>query len=74
MGQHIKKNCTFGHNLDAFQPVPCMLRNRLLTLLPFYDYEIKKDRVEIMYEINVSNTRKKISMVLETKRSILFFI
>ncbi|NCA66222.1 hypothetical protein C6A78_28990 [Bacillus cereus] len=60
--------------MDAFQPVPCTLRNRLLTLLPFYDYEIKKDRVEIMYEINVSNTRKNISMVLETHRSILFFI
>ncbi|PEC75808.1 hypothetical protein CON08_31190 [Bacillus cereus] len=40
----------------------------------FYDYEIKKDIVEIMYEINASNTRKNISMVLETHRSILFFI
>ncbi|RFB44437.1 hypothetical protein DZB83_18855 [Bacillus sp. dmp10] len=60
--------------MDAFQPVPCTLRNRLLNLLPSYDYEINKDRVEIMYEINVSNTSKNISMVLETHRSILFFI
>lgn len=51
-----------------------MLRNQLLSILPFYDYEIKNDRVEIMYEINVSNTRKDISMVLDTHRSILFFI
>ncbi|GLV63349.1 hypothetical protein Bmyc01_20190 [Bacillus mycoides] len=51
-----------------------MLRNRLLYILPFYDYEIKNDRVEIRYEINVSNTRKNISMVLDTHRSILFFI
>ncbi|OTY74012.1 hypothetical protein BK749_16155 [Bacillus thuringiensis serovar vazensis] len=62
----------FEHNLDTFQPVPCTLRNRLLTLLPFYDYEIKKYKVEIMYKINVSNTKKNISMLLKTHRSILF--
>ncbi|OSM11394.1 hypothetical protein BTH38_19155 [Bacillus toyonensis] len=60
--------------MDKMYPIPCMLRNRILSILPFYDYEIKNDRVEIMYEINVSNTRKNISMVLDTHRSILFFI
>ncbi|MDN4877254.1 hypothetical protein QYM23_31220 [Bacillus cereus] len=31
-----KENCTFRHNLDTNQPIPCTLRNRLFNLSFFY--------------------------------------